>query len=220
MSKKRASRNNKKVLKALKQKRAKYNLGSIMRDRVAFVAGDRRPSKYRDTTEPLPPRTPPKEEKRKETTAPPVNKLEPVLKQSLIEAAPSGQFGVEAAPSQVNLAPTGAGQQPLGKGQQPIAPTAEVEKELQRLQEAQSAALSQAAKQGKTGQGTIPTQQPQQLSNAQTEQLKKVSAEATKVMSSPEYQSLLKEYENTKGDPKILGQLESMMQPFEINKKL
>ena len=35
MSKKRASRNNKKVLKALKKKRVKYNLGSTMRDRLA-----------------------------------------------------------------------------------------------------------------------------------------------------------------------------------------
>ena len=44
MSKKRASRNTKKVLKALKQKRVKYNLGSILRDRAAFAAGERMPS--------------------------------------------------------------------------------------------------------------------------------------------------------------------------------
>jgi hypothetical protein len=67
MSKKRASRNNKKVLKALKQKRVKYNLGSQMRDRLARTYGRRGFQQV-------------------EAPPPPVDKLEP-LKQPLKEAA-------------------------------------------------------------------------------------------------------------------------------------
>ena len=64
MSKKRSSRNTKKVLKALKQKRVKYNLGSILRDRAAFAAGERMPSKYRRKAE--------------SPSLPPVDKFEPL----------------------------------------------------------------------------------------------------------------------------------------------
>ncbi len=192
MSKKRANRNNKKVLKALKQKRSTYNIGG-----------------YRQRFNEFEPLLPSKI---------PSNKLEAV------KQAPSGQFGVEAAvasPAQASQTQTpsaGANliQQNFGE---PFVPSAEMQQELQKLQQAQAAALQgqPPQAQGKSSEkelGIVSNQQPQQISAAQREQVQKVQAEAQKVSNSPEYQRLLKEYENTKGDPKIREQLESMVQPF------
>ena len=74
-------KNNKKVLKALKQKRAKYNIGGKYRGAA------RRGRGFQQVEAPPPP---------------PVDKLDP-LKQPLKEAAPSGQFGVEAIPKCAHL---------------------------------------------------------------------------------------------------------------------
>jgi len=53
------------------------------------------------------------------------------------------------------------------------------------------------------------------VSSKNQQEIAQLQKEATAAMSTPEYQSLLKQYQDTKGDPKIKAQLEAIQEPFK-----